>query len=74
MPATSAPGENGSSGCTWYFFWMISASGKFTPAACTSISTWPGPGAGVGTSSTTSDSGGPHALHSTAFMRSLPWK
>src|SRR5690606_12855927 len=39
---------------------------------CTSTSTSPGPATGGGTSSTTSDSGGPHALHNTAFMRSLP--
>ena len=27
VPATSLPGMKGSSGCTWYFFWIISTSG-----------------------------------------------
>src|SRR5690554_3152919 len=70
MPATSPPGENGSSGTNWYFFSMMSVSGKFTPAAFTSMSTWPGPGTGSATSSTTSVPGGPHALQSTALMLS----
>src|SRR5690606_11700120 len=72
-PATSAPGVKGSSGCSWYFFWMISESGKLTPAACTSTSTSPAFGTGDATSSTTSDSGGPHCLQTTALI-DLSWQ
>src|ERR1043166_4717415 len=32
------------------------------------MTTWPGPAVGDATSSSTSDSGGPNALHSSAFM------
>ena len=67
-PAASEPGVNGSAGCIWYFFWMISTSGKLTPAAFTRTRTSPGPGSFAGTSSTTSVSAGPHSLHSTAFI------
>src|SRR5712691_3406696 len=66
-PATSLPGEKGSGGFTWYLFWMIKTSGKLTLAAFTVMTTSPGPGSGDATSSTTSDSGGPYALHKTAF-------
>src|SRR6476660_6506272 len=69
MPASSLPGENGSGGFSWYLFWMISTSGKLTLAVLTEPTTSPGPGTGDGTSSTTSESGGPYALHSTAFMK-----
>ena len=48
---------------------MISVSGKFTPAALTLTTTWPLPGFSAGTSSTTSFSGGPSSLHSTAFIQ-----
>src|SRR5215475_3146119 len=67
-PATSLPGENGSGGFTWYLFWMISTSGKLTLAALTDTTTSPAPASSGGRSSTTSDSGGPYALHKTAFM------
>src|SRR5258707_331016 len=70
-PAISLPGEKGSSGLNWYLFWMSRTSGKFTPLAFTEIRTCPLPGLGEGTSSTTSASGGPHSLHSTALMRDL---
>src|SRR5882762_2468816 len=70
-PAISLPGEKGSSGLNWYLFWMRRTSGKFTPLAFTDTKSCPLPGFGEGTSSTTSASGGPHVLHSTAFMRAL---
>src|SRR5256885_7514146 len=70
-PAISLPGEKGSSGLNWYLFWMRRTSGKFTPLAFTETRSCPLPGAGDGMSSTTSDSGGPQSLHSTAFMRAL---
>ena len=47
-PDNSLPGVNGNSGLTWYLPWMISTSGKLTPAAFTSITTWPGAGRQVG--------------------------
>src|SRR5436189_4397459 len=50
---------------------MRRTSGKFTPLAFTETKSCPLPGAGDGTSSTTSESGGPQFLHSTAFMRAL---
>src|SRR3954447_7360192 len=68
MPAASPPGVNGSLGLNWYLSWMISASGKFKPQACTSMTPCPGPALGSGTSSITSDSGGPNSLQTTAFM------
>ena len=68
MPASSLPGENGSGGLNWYLFWMIRTSGKLTLAAFTEITTSPGPGMGEGSSSTTSDSGGPYCLQRTAFI------
>src|SRR5256714_6382757 len=70
-PASSLPGENGSGGLNWYLFWMMSTSGKLTLAALTATTTSPGPGCGAATSSTTSDSGGPYCLQSTAFIVGL---
>src|SRR2546430_1301625 len=70
-PAISLPGEKGSSGLNWYLFWMRRTSGKFTPLAFTDTRSCPLAGAGDGMSSTTSASGGPQLLHSTAFMRDL---
>src|SRR6267154_2484182 len=70
-PAISLPGEKGSSGLNWYLFWMRRTSGKFTPLAFTETRSCPLPGAGDGTSSTTSESGGPQSLHSTALMRAF---
>src|SRR5467141_3132487 len=70
-PAISLPGEKGRSGLNWYLFWMRRTSGKFTPLAFTDTKSCPLPGAGEGMSSTTSASGGPHVLHSTAFMHAL---
>src|SRR5436189_4042669 len=67
-PASSLPGENGSGGLNWYLFWMMSTSGKLTLAAFTVTTTSPAPGFGEGSSSTTSDSGGPNCLQRTAFM------
>jgi len=69
-PATSDPGEKGRGGFIWYMFWMINVSAKFTPAACTSILTPSLSTFGGATSSTTRDSGGPKALHKTAFISS----
>src|SRR5687768_8643811 len=67
-PATSPPGENGSSGLNWYLPWMISVSGKFTPHAFTDRTTCPFAAFGDGTFSTTSFSGNPSSLHNTAFI------
>src|SRR5439155_9466533 len=53
---------------TWYLFCMISTSGKFTPAALTEMTASPWRAVGGGTSSTTSESGGPYDLHNTAFI------
>src|SRR5712691_657968 len=50
---------------------MRRMSGKFTPLAFTDTKSCPLPGAGDRMSSTTSASGGPHVLHSTAFMHAL---
>src|SRR5260221_6545476 len=68
-PAISLPGEKGSSGLNWYLFWMRRTSRKFTALALTETRSCPLPGAGDGMSSTTSASGGPQSLHSTALMR-----
>src|SRR4051812_32630757 len=70
-PAASQPGENGSGGFTWYLFSMMRTSGKLTLVALTAMTTSPGPGSRSGTFSTTSDSGGPYALHRTAFIEPL---
>src|SRR3990170_1632903 len=70
-PASSLPGENGSGGLNWYLFWMMSTSGKLRLAAFTEITASPGPARGEGTSSTTSESGGPNCLQSTAFIVGL---
>src|SRR5438552_148182 len=70
-PASSLPGEKGSSGLNWYLFWMRRTSGKFTPLAFTDTRSCPLAGAGDGMSSTTSASGGPQLLHSPAVMRAL---
>src|SRR5258706_4215641 len=70
-PAISLPGEKGSSSLNWYLCWMRRTSGKFTPLAFTETRSCPLSGLGEGTSSTTSASGGPQSLHSTAFMRDL---
>src|SRR5258706_3213253 len=51
---------------------MMSTSGKLTLAAFTLTTTSPAPALGEGSSSTTSDSGGPNCLQSTAFI-ALPW-
>src|SRR3982750_1567402 len=67
-PASSLPGENGSGGLNWYLFWMMSTSGKLTLAALTDTTTSPGPALSEGRSSTTSDSGGPNCLQTTAFI------
>ncbi|SOZ77819.1 hypothetical protein CBM2621_A150276 [Cupriavidus taiwanensis] len=69
-PASSEPGVNGRSGLAWYLFWMISTSGKLTAAALTSMTTSPLPGTRSGRVSRVSESGGPQALHSTAFILS----
>src|SRR5688572_12224809 len=70
-PASSLPGENGSGGLNWYLFWMMSTSGKLRLAAFTAITTSPIPTLGEATSSTTSESGGPNCLQSTAFIVGL---
>lgn len=56
---------------TWYSFSMIRTSGKLTLAAFTNSRTSPGTGRGSGTSSTTSDSGGPYVLQRTAFIKPI---
>src|SRR3970282_506658 len=71
MPASSLPGENGSGGLNWYLFWMMSTSGKLMLAALTDTTTSPGPARGESISSTTSESGGPNCLQSTAFIVGL---
>src|SRR5699024_10943589 len=68
-PATSAPGTNGRSGFIWYSPRVCSTSGKATPAARTSISTWPSPATGVGTSPTVVASGPSRAATCAAFTR-----
>src|SRR5258705_3057692 len=67
-PASSLPGENGRGGLNWYLFWMMRTSGKLTLAALTESTTSPGPARGEGRSSTTSESGGPNCLQTTAFI------
>jgi pimeloyl-ACP methyl ester carboxylesterase len=67
-PASSLPGEKGSGGLNWYLFWMIKTSGKLTLAAFTEITTSPAAGVGDASSSSTSDSGGPYCLQTTAFI------
>jgi hypothetical protein len=65
-PASSLPGMNGGWSEIWYLFWMMSRSGKFTAAACTSTRISSSDGVGVGISSTESDSGGPYSRQTTA--------
>src|SRR5688572_17518790 len=67
-PASSLPGEKGSGGLNWYLFWMMSTSGKLTLAAFTETTTSPAPALRGGSSSSTSDSGGPNCLQRTAFI------
>src|SRR5437763_12174756 len=67
-PASSLPGENGSGGLNWYLFWMMRKSGKLTLAAFIDTTTSPAPAFGDGRSSSTSDSGGPYCLQTTAFI------
>src|SRR3954468_13053888 len=67
-PASSLPGEKGSGGLNWYLFWMMRTSGKLTLAALTESTTSPGPARGDGRSSTSSESGGPNCLQTTAFI------
>ena len=43
-------------------------SGKLHPAARVSTTTWPGPGAGSGTSRYSSSDGSPHRVATMAFM------
>ena len=62
----------GRGGFSWYMPCTISASAKFTPHARTRISTSSGPGSGSGTSATTSASGGPHSLQTTALTIQAP--
>src|SRR6185436_13547769 len=67
-PASSLPGEKGSGGLNWYLFWMMRTSGKLTLAALTERTTSPGTARGDGRSSTSSESGGPKCLQTTAFI------
>jgi hypothetical protein len=71
-PAISPPGMKGSSGLVWYLFWMTSVSENLTFAAFTLTTTLPGAASREGRSSITSDSGGPHALQTTAFIFAAP--
>src|SRR5919106_4384768 len=70
-PASSLPGEKGSGGLNWYLFWMMRTSGKLRLAAFIDTTTSPGPARGDPSSSTTSESGGPNCLQSTAFIVGL---
>src|SRR5919109_1648200 len=70
-PASSLPGEKGSGGLNWYLFWMMRTSGKLTLAAFTDTTASSGPARGGASSSTTSESGGPYCLQSTAFIVGL---
>jgi hypothetical protein len=54
VPATSAPGEKGRRGDTWYWLRSRSVSKKFSPTAVTLIKTSSGPGVGAATSSSRS--------------------
>ena len=58
-PANSLPGTNGVGTVIWYWFATSSTSGKLTAAASMATRTCPGPIAGAGRSSTSTDSGGP---------------
>ena len=71
-PASSPPGVNGKAGLNWYLFWMMSASGKLTPAALTLTNTSRALGTGAAMSSTVSSSGPPCWLQRSAFMMWLP--
>src|SRR5690606_33555467 len=71
VPASSAPGENGSGGLNWYLSSMISVSKKFSAAAATETTTCPGAATGASTSFTTSASGGPNFSHNTALTSGL---
>ena len=57
VPATSLPSRKGRSGFIWYSPRDSSRSGKTTPAASTSMSTWPSPTVGSSTSATSTASG-----------------
>src|SRR3546814_20762723 len=72
VPVTPAPGTNGGCALSWYLPWMISTSGKLTSAPATLIRTSPMPIFGDGTSSTTSFSGRPSPLQTTAFLVESP--
>src|SRR4029079_4199020 len=70
-PATSPPGMYGGGAEYWYLPSSINVSGKVTAEADTSTSSCRGPATGSSTDSTTRSSGGPNALHMTAFMLQL---
>src|SRR5712671_3670658 len=63
------PGVNGNAGFSWYCPEIKRRSAKLIPAACTAMRTAPSLMAGEGIFSTTSFSGPPHSLHSTARMK-----
>ena len=72
VPAISPPGENGKGGWLWYLPAIISTSGKFKAEALISINASWSPATGSGTFSSTRLSGGPKALHNTAFKMASP--
>src|SRR5215212_384902 len=73
LPATSAPGVNGSSGLSWYSPRHRRMSKKLRAAASTSTTTSPGPGEGSSTSSSFRTSlGAPSSLTRQDLIGSLP--
>src|SRR6202044_2065584 len=71
-PATSPPGENGGGGLNWYLPCTTSRSGKFTPQARTPTTTCPAAATGSGRSPTASESTGPYARQTSAFIACSP--
>lgn len=70
-PDASTPGISGGRPARWYTPARTSASARFTPAAATRTSTWPGPATGSGTSTGTSTSGPPNSSIRTARIPHL---
>src|SRR4051795_6559815 len=67
-PATSAAGENGNGGLIWYLAWITRMSKKFSAAALSAITAWPGSATGSGTSASTRSSGWQYCEQRMAFM------
>jgi len=71
VPEISPPGANGSAGLNWYLSCTIRTSGKLTPQAWMSTTSWLGRGSGSATSSMTRFSGGPYSCNIAARMRGV---